>query len=69
MNLESLDLFAAIDPLEHGSTVPLIENGKLDQFEISSFVTYNSNEDDGGKCDIDRNAIKMSFKTVEKLQL
>ena len=47
MNSESLDPFAAIDPLEDGSTVPLIENGNLYQFDISSFVTYYSNEDDG----------------------
>ena len=64
MNLESLGLFTAIDPLEYGSTVPLIENEKLDQFDISSFVTYYSNEDDGDKWDINRNAIKMSFKIV-----
>ena len=47
VSLESLDPFAAIDPLEHGSTVPLIKNGNLDQFDISSFVTHDSNEDDG----------------------
>ena len=64
MNSESLDPFAAIDPLEDGSTVPLIENGNLYQFDISSFVTYYSNEDDGDKWDINRNAIKMSFKIV-----
>ena len=34
MNLQSSDPFAAIDPLEYGSTVPLIENEDLDQFNI-----------------------------------
>ena len=52
MNLESLDPFGAIDPLEHGSTVPLIENGNLDQFDISSFMTSYSNEDDDDLWDI-----------------
>ena len=52
VNLESLDPFGAIDPLEHGSTVPLIENGNLDQFDISSFMTSYSNEDDNDLWDI-----------------
>ena len=34
VNLQSSDPFAAIDPLEYGSTVPLIENEDLDQFNI-----------------------------------
>ena len=46
MNSEILDSFAAIDPLEHGRTVTLIENGNLDQFDISHFVNYYSNKDD-----------------------
>ena len=46
MNSEILDSFAAIDPLEHGRTVILIENGNLDQFDISHFVNYYSNKDD-----------------------
>ena len=65
MNLESLDPFAAIDPLEHGSTFPLIENGNPDQFEISSFVTYYSNEDDEDECDIEGNPITNIFEIIE----
>ena len=61
VNLESLDLFAGIDPIEHGSTVPLIENGNLDQFDISSFVTYYSNEDDDDEWDIEGNPIRNIF--------
>ena len=51
MNLEGLDRFAAINPLEHGSTVPLIENGNFDQFDVSNFVTYYSSEDDDDEWD------------------
>ena len=65
MNLESLDPFAEIDPLEHGSTVPLIENGNLDQFDISSFMTYYSNEDDDDEWDIERNPIRNIFEITE----
>ena len=39
VNLESLYPLAAIDHLEHRSTVPLIENGNLDQFDISSGIS------------------------------
>ena len=39
VNLESLYPFAAIDHLEHGSTVPLIENGNLEQFDFSSGIS------------------------------
>ena len=65
VNLGSLDPFAAIDPLEHGSTVPLIENGNLDQFDISSFVTYYPNEDDDHECDIEGNPIRNIFEITE----
>ena len=43
VNLESLDPYAAIDPLEHGSTVPLIS------LTSQVFVTYYPNEDDDDK--------------------
>ena len=56
LNLESLDPFAAIDPPEHSSIVPLIGNENLDQFDISSFVTYYYNEGDD-EWDIERNSI------------
>ena len=52
MDLKGLDPFAAINPLEHGSTVPLIENGNFNQFDISNFVTYYSNEDHDDEWDI-----------------
>ena len=65
VNSESLDPFAAIDPLEDGSTVPLIENGNLHQFDISSFVTYYSNEDDGDEWDIEGNPIRNIFEIIE----
>ena len=65
VNLECLDPFAAIDPLEHGSTVPLIENGNLDQFDISSFVTYYSDEDDDDEWDIEGNPTRNIFAIIE----
>ena len=65
VNSESLDPFPAIDPLEGGSTVPLIENGNLHQFDISSFVTYYSNEDDGDEWDIEGNPIRNIFEIIE----
>ena len=65
VNLESLDLFAAIDPLDYGSTVPLTENGNLDLFDISSFVAYYSNEDDDGEWDIEGNPIRNIFEIIE----
>ena len=65
VNLESLDPFAATDRLEHGSTVPLTENGNLDQFDISSFVTYYPNEDDDHECDIEGNPIRNIFEIIE----
>ena len=65
MNLESLDPFAAIDPLEHGSKVPLIENGNLDQFDISSFLTYYSHEDDDDEWDIEGNPIRNILEIIE----
>ena len=64
-NLEILDPFAAIDPLEHGSTFPLIENGNLDQFDISSFVICYSNEDDYDEGDIEGNLIRNIFEIIE----
>ena len=63
--ISCLDPFAAIDPLEHGSTVPLIENGNLDQFDISSFVTYYSDEDDDDEWDIEGNPIRNIFAIIE----
>ena len=65
VNLEILDPFAAIDPLEHGSTFPLIENGNLDQFDISSFVICYSNEDDYDEGDIEGNLIRNIFEIIE----
>ena len=65
MNLESLDPFAEIDPLEHGNTVHLIENGNLDQFDISSFVTYYSNEDGDNEWDIEGNPVRNIFEIIE----
>ena len=65
VNLESLDPFAAIDPLEHGSTVPLIENGNLDQSDISSFVNYYSNEDADDECNIAGNPIRNILEITE----
>ena len=65
MNLESLDPFAAIDPLEHGSKVPLIENGNLDQFDISSFLTYYSHEDDDDEWHIEGNPIRNILEIIE----
>ena len=64
VNFEILDPFAAIYPLQHGSTVPLIENGNLDQFDISSFVTSYSNEDDDYEWDIERNPIRNMFEII-----
>ena len=63
MNLESLDLFAAIDLLERGSTVPLFQNGNLDQIDIPSFVAYYSNEDDDD--DVEENPIRNIFELIE----
>ena len=65
VNLESLNLFAAIDPLEHGSTVPMIENRNLDQFDIPSFVTYYSNDDDDDEWDIEGNPIRNIFEIID----
>ena len=65
MNLESLDPFETIITLEHGSTVPLIENGNIDQFDISSFVTYYSNEDDDDEWVIEGNPIRNIFEIIE----
>ena len=45
-------IIGAMDPLEYGSTVPLTENGNLEQLDIASFVTYYSNEDDDDERDI-----------------
>ena len=36
---------------------PLFENGNLEQFDISSFVTYYSNEDDDDEWDINGDPI------------
>ena len=65
VDLESLDPFVAIDPLEHGSPVPLIENRNLDQFDISSFVTYYSNDHDHDEWDIVGNPIRNLFEIIE----
>ena len=65
MNSEILDSFVAIDPLEHGITVTLIENGNLDQFDISHFVNYYSNKDDDDQWDIEGNPIWNMFEIIE----
>ena len=65
VNLESLDPFVAIDFLEHGSPVSLIENRNLDQFDTSSFVTYYSNDDDHDEWDIEGNPIRNIFEIIE----
>ena len=65
MNLESLDLFAAIDLLERGSTVPLFQNRNLDQIDIPSFVAYYSNEDDDDEWDVEENPIRNIFELIE----
>ena len=65
VNLESLDPFAAIDPLEHGNKIPPDWNGNLDQFDISSFLTYYSNEDDGDEWVIEGNPIRNIFEIIE----
>ena len=57
VNLESLNPFAV--------TFPLIENGNLDQFDISSFVIYYSNEDDDDEEDIEGNLIRNIFEIIE----
>ena len=65
VNLEGLDLFAAIDLLERGSTVPLFQNGNLDQIDIPSFVAYYSNEDDDDEWDVEENPIRNIFELIE----
>ena len=65
VNLESLDPFETIITLEHGSTVPLIKNGNIDQFDISSFVTYYSNEDDDDEWVIEGNPIRNICEIIE----
>ena len=65
MNSEILDSFVAIDPLEHGRTVTLIENGNLDRFDISHFVNYYSNKDDDDQWDIEGNPIWNMFEIIE----
>ena len=65
VNLESLDSFAAIDPLEHGRTVPWLKMETLNQFDTSSFVTYYSCEDDDDEWDIEGNPIRNIFEIIE----
>ena len=64
-NLERLDPFAVVDPLEYCSAVSLIENGKLDQFDISSFVTYYSSENDENEWHIEGNPIRNIFEIIK----
>ena len=65
LNLANLDPFAAIDPLEHSSVPPLIENGNLDQVDISSFVTYSDDGDvDEESRDIEGNQTKNIFEII-----
>ena len=61
VNLESLDRFAAMDPLKFGSAVPLIKNGNFNQFDISNSVTCYSHEDDDDEWDIEKNRIRNIF--------
>ena len=62
VNLERLDTFAVINPLERGFTVPLIESGNRDQFDISSFY---SNEDDDDEWHIEGNPVRNIFEIIE----
>ena len=65
-NLASLDPFAAIDPLERSSMLPLIENKNIDQFARPSFVTYSDDCDDDNEDEwyIDGSPIRNIFENL-----